>query len=53
MSSGALVVYPVMRRLIYDFGVSVDGYVNDRDGSIDWTDPDAEHHRFHNDRFRP
>ncbi|MDM7488824.1 dihydrofolate reductase family protein [Rhodococcus sp. CSLK01-03] len=41
-----------MRKLIYDFGVSVDGYVNDRNGSIDWTDPDEELHQFHNDRFR-
>ncbi|GAB2693611.1 dihydrofolate reductase family protein [Nocardia thraciensis] len=41
-----------MRRLIYPFGVSLDGYVNDRDGTIDWTDPDDELHQFHNDRFR-
>ncbi|MCP3804874.1 dihydrofolate reductase family protein [Allokutzneria sp. A3M-2-11 16] len=41
-----------MRRLIYTFGVSMDGYVNDRDGSINWTDPDDELHQFHNDRYR-
>ncbi|MFF3226677.1 dihydrofolate reductase family protein [Nocardia suismassiliense] len=41
-----------MRKLIYGFGVSLDGYVNDRDGSIDWTDPDDELHQFHNNRFR-
>ncbi|WP_446222416.1 dihydrofolate reductase family protein [Nocardia sp. IBHARD005] len=41
-----------MRKLIYGFGVSLDGYINDRDGSIDWTDPDEELHQFHNDRFR-
>ncbi|MGS2809835.1 dihydrofolate reductase family protein [Nocardia sp. MW-W600-9] len=41
-----------MRKLIYGFGVSVDGYVNDRDGKIDWTDPDDELHQWHNDRFR-
>ncbi|MFD3745575.1 dihydrofolate reductase family protein [Nocardia sp. NPDC058633] len=41
-----------MRKLIYGFGVSLDGYVNDREGSIDWTDPDEELHQFHNDRFR-
>ncbi|RDI54490.1 dihydrofolate reductase family protein [Nocardia mexicana] len=41
-----------MRKLIYTFGVSLDGYVNDRDGNIDWTDPDDELHQFHNDRFR-
>lgn len=41
-----------MRKLIYGFGVSLDGYINDRDGNIDWTDPDDELHQFHNDRFR-
>ncbi|WP_067650124.1 dihydrofolate reductase family protein [Nocardia harenae] len=41
-----------MRRLIYGFGVSLDGYINDRDGSIDWSDPDDELHQHHNDRFR-
>ncbi|MFE1591258.1 dihydrofolate reductase family protein [Nocardia sp. NPDC058705] len=40
-----------MRKLIYGFGVSVDGYVNDREGSIDWGDPNDELHQFHNDRF--
>lgn len=45
-------VYRIMRTLIYDFGVSLDGYINDRDGNIDWTDPDDDLHRFHNDRFR-
>lgn len=41
-----------MRRLIYGFGVSLDGYVNDRAGNIDWTDPDDELHQYHNDRYR-
>ncbi|MFD4295439.1 dihydrofolate reductase family protein [Rhodococcus sp. NPDC058532] len=41
-----------MRKLIYGYGVSLDGYVNDRDGSIDWTEPDDELHQFHNDRYR-
>ncbi|MFE6924524.1 dihydrofolate reductase family protein [Nocardia sp. NPDC057663] len=41
-----------MRKLIYGYGVSLDGYVNDRDGNIDWTDPDEELHQFHNDRYR-
>lgn len=40
-----------MRKLIYGFGVSLDGYVNDSAGSINWTDPDEELHQFHNDRF--
>ncbi|MFQ6398799.1 dihydrofolate reductase family protein [Nocardia sp. KC 131] len=41
-----------MRKLTYGFAVSVDGYINDRDGSIDWTVPDEELHQFHNDRYR-
>lgn len=41
-----------MRKLIYSFGVSVDGYINDREGKIDWTTPDDELHQFHNDRYR-
>lgn len=41
-----------MRKLIYPYGVSLDGYINDRDGSIDWGAPDEELHQFHNDRFR-
>ncbi|SDM59738.1 dihydrofolate reductase family protein [Allokutzneria albata] len=41
-----------MRKLIYTFTVSLDGYVNDRKGSIDWSEPDDELHQFHNDRFR-
>lgn len=41
-----------MRKLIYTFGVSLDGYISDRDGSIDWTVPDEELHQFHNDRYR-
>ncbi|WP_416563198.1 dihydrofolate reductase family protein [Nocardia testacea] len=41
-----------MRRLIYGFSVSVDGYINDSGGGIDWTHPDDELHQFHNDRFR-
>ncbi|GAB2530391.1 dihydrofolate reductase family protein [Nocardia heshunensis] len=41
-----------MRTLIYGLGVSVDGYINDRDGGINWTVPDEELHQFHNDRFR-
>lgn len=43
---------PGMRKLSYGIGVSLDGYINDRDGRIDWTDPDEELHQFHNDRFR-
>ena len=41
-----------MRRLIYSMGVSLDGYIADREGSIDWSVPDAELHRFHNEQAR-
>ncbi|WP_336082806.1 dihydrofolate reductase family protein [Nocardia sp. SSK8] len=41
-----------MRTLSYGIGMSLDGYINDRDGRIDWTDPDDELHQFHNDRYR-
>ena len=41
-----------MRRLIYSFGVSLDGFVNDPGGGIDWSEPDDELHQFHNDRYR-
>ncbi|MEU7141573.1 dihydrofolate reductase family protein [Nocardia sp. NPDC046473] len=41
-----------MRKLIYGFSVTLDGYINDRDGNIDWSNPDDELHQFHNDRYR-
>lgn len=41
-----------MRKLIYAMTVSLDGFVADRDGGIDWTAPSEELHRFHNDRAR-
>ncbi|MBB3037014.1 dihydrofolate reductase family protein [Hoyosella altamirensis] len=41
-----------MRKLVYAIGASLDGYINDRDSSIDWTVPDEELHQFHNDRYR-
>ncbi|MBF4998325.1 dihydrofolate reductase [Nocardia sp. BSTN01] len=41
-----------MRRLSYGISMSLDGYINDRDGSIDWSNPDDELHQFHNDRYR-
>ena len=41
-----------MRKLIYTYTVTLDGYINDRDGNIDWSAPDDELHQFHNDRFR-
>ncbi|MFI7195584.1 dihydrofolate reductase family protein [Nocardia nova] len=41
-----------MRKLSYGISMSLDGYINDRDGSIDWSNPDDELHQFHNDRYR-
>ena len=37
-----------MRRLIYSMGVSLDGYITGPDGRHDWSMPDEELHRFHN-----
>lgn len=36
-----------MRKLIYSMTVSLDGYIADPDGAIDWTVPDGELFRFH------
>lgn len=36
-------------RLIYGFNVSVDGYIADAQGSIDWSDPSEELHQYWND----
>jgi dihydrofolate reductase len=33
--------------LIYSMGVSVDGFIADRDGAFGWTIPDEEQFRFH------
>jgi dihydrofolate reductase len=39
-----------MRRLIYSMGVSLDGYITGPDGRHDWSVPDEELHRFHNEQ---
>jgi dihydrofolate reductase len=41
-----------MRKLIYSFGVSLDGFIAGPDGKIDWSAPDEELHRFHNQQAR-
>jgi dihydrofolate reductase len=41
-----------MRKLIYSMGVSLDGFIAALDGSIDWSAPDEELHRFHNRQTR-
>jgi dihydrofolate reductase len=38
-----------MATLTYGMNVSLDGYIADRDGGIDWTDPDPEQHQYWND----
>jgi dihydrofolate reductase len=43
---------PRMRQVIYAMSVSLDGYITGPDGEIDWTAPDEELHRFHNERTR-
>jgi dihydrofolate reductase len=41
-----------MRTLTYSMGVSLDGYIADPAGAIDWSAPGEELHRFHNQRAR-
>jgi dihydrofolate reductase len=41
-----------MRKLIYSMGVSLDGFIAGRGGEIDWSAPDEELHRFHNQQAR-
>ena len=41
-----------MRNLIYSFGVSLDGFIAGPNGDIDWSAPDEELHRFHNQQAR-
>lgn len=41
-----------MPKVIYSMSTSLDGYIADRDGSINWTAPDEELHSFHNDQVR-
>jgi dihydrofolate reductase len=48
MGEGGMIV----PKLIYSMGVSLDGFVEGPDGSFDWSVPDEELHRFHNERVR-
>ena len=41
-----------MSKLIYSFGVSLDGLIAGPEGEIDWSAPDEELHRFHNQQAR-
>jgi dihydrofolate reductase len=41
-----------MRNVIYSMGVSLDGFIAGPHGEIDWSAPDEELHRFHNQQTR-
>jgi dihydrofolate reductase len=41
-----------MRKVIYGFNVSVDGYIETGNADISWTVPDAEIHQYFNDQER-
>ena len=41
-----------MRKLIYSMSVSLDGFIAGPNGEIDWSPPDEELHRFHNQQVR-
>src|SRR5919199_799932 len=38
--------------LIYSMGVSVDGFISDRDGAFGWSVPSEEQFRFHTEQTR-
>lgn len=40
-----------MRKIIYAMGMSLDGYVEDADGGLDWSEPSEELHRHFNDLY--
>lgn len=41
-----------MRKVIYCLNVSLDGFIEDASGSLDWSNPDEELHRFFNEQER-
>jgi dihydrofolate reductase len=41
-----------VRKVIYSMSVSLDGFIAGPAGEIDWTAPDEELHRFHNEQTR-
>jgi dihydrofolate reductase len=41
-----------MRKVIYSMSVSLDGFIAGPAGEIDWSAPDEELHRFHNQQTR-
>jgi dihydrofolate reductase len=43
----------ILAKLIYAAITSLDGYIEDADGTFDWAEPDEEVHRFINSLERP
>jgi dihydrofolate reductase len=41
-----------MRKVVYSMGVTLDGFIAGPGGNIDWSEPDEELHRFHNEQSR-
>ena len=41
-----------MGKVVYSATVSLDGYIAGPAGEIDWSAPDLELHRFHNEQVR-
>src|SRR3954453_22946424 len=48
----AVARHPVYAMLIYSMGVSVDGFITDRDGNFAWGAPSDEQFRFHIEQVR-
>lgn len=42
-----------MAKLIYSAITSLDGYIEDANGTFDWAEPDVEVHAVVNDLLRP
>jgi dihydrofolate reductase len=42
----------IVRKLVYEMSVSLDGFIAGPNGEIDWSVPDEELHRFHNEQTR-
>src|SRR5690606_34290880 len=47
-----LVESVTMRKVVYCLNVSLDGFVEDANGTLDWSNPDEELHQFFNAQER-